>query len=179
MHTIVEGGANDFQVRVFVATGEDNCMRAFVVVGVTVKVANAGVGWAGVNSGRRIVAAFIGDTASATTAENGRERIWSTHTPNIGFTRPATACGSACAEGFEIREIVCACGGRHVQTVIAQELLRRQLELAPKEDLSVFDGQWVVLREGYVVDHAEDAHDLVIADGDAILRVATTPRIVI
>ena len=38
-----------------------------------------------------------------------------------------------------------------------QELAERQRELAPKEDLSPYAGQWVALRNGYVVASALDA----------------------
>jgi hypothetical protein len=59
--------------------------------------------------------------------------------------------------------------------MIAQELLRQQRDLEPKEDLGGYVGQWVVLRDGHVVAHAAAVEDLMsrdeLADGDALLQV--------
>jgi archaeosine-15-forming tRNA-guanine transglycosylase len=58
-----------------------------------------------------------------------------------------------------------------------QEVLREQLEMRPKEDIALFDGQWVLLHGGRVIAHALELSDLSPGDGDALLRVRTTPAI--
>jgi hypothetical protein len=64
--------------------------------------------------------------------------------------------------------------------MVAQELLYQQRELAPKDDLTAFAGQWVVLRRGHVVAHAEEMAELlqrdVLTDRDAVIHVS--PRTV-
>jgi hypothetical protein len=63
--------------------------------------------------------------------------------------------------------------------MIAQELLHQQRELAPKQDLAEFAGQWVVLRDGHVVAHAHEMAELmsqdVLSDRDALIRVPDPP----
>jgi hypothetical protein len=60
--------------------------------------------------------------------------------------------------------------------MIAQELLRRQRELDPKEDLSSYADEWVVLRSGRVLDHGKDLASLMegrtLADQDTVVRVS-------
>jgi hypothetical protein len=57
-----------------------------------------------------------------------------------------------------------------------QEILRQQQETSPKEDLSAYDGQWVVLRNGYVVANGDDPVQLRqrqdVRPDDAIIPVA-------
>lgn len=64
--------------------------------------------------------------------------------------------------------------------MIAQELVRRQRGLDPKEDLTAhYAGEWVILRDGHVIAHAKELGQLVnkglISDGDAVLRVTEAP----
>jgi hypothetical protein len=57
----------------------------------------------------------------------------------------------------------------------AQELLHQQRELAPKQDLTEFAGEWIVLRYGMVVDHARGMDELIsrgLADQDSVLRIS-------
>ena len=60
--------------------------------------------------------------------------------------------------------------------MIAQELLRRQRELDPKEDLAPYTGEWVVLRSGHVLAHHADLAALMdgrtLADQDTVVRVS-------
>jgi hypothetical protein len=60
--------------------------------------------------------------------------------------------------------------------MVSQELLHQQRALAPKEDLAPYAGQWVILREGLVVDHATDIQTLIDrglpGDRDSLLRVS-------
>jgi hypothetical protein len=63
--------------------------------------------------------------------------------------------------------------------VIAQELVRRQRDLEPKDDLDAHAGQWVILRDGHVIAHAQELGQLVtngqLGDGDAVLHVTDDP----
>jgi hypothetical protein len=60
--------------------------------------------------------------------------------------------------------------------MISQELLRQQQDLSPKEDLSPYQGEWVVLRDGYVIAHGPDPVQLRespdVAKDDAIIKVS-------
>ena len=60
--------------------------------------------------------------------------------------------------------------------MVAQELLHQQRALAPKEDLTKFAGQWVVMRDGRVVAHAPVMGELVerglLGDRDSVLHVS-------
>jgi len=60
--------------------------------------------------------------------------------------------------------------------MIAQEVLRRQRELEPKEDLAPYNGQWVLLRYGIVCGHAGNLSELNIQDGDAVMKVVIPTR---
>ncbi len=55
------------------------------------------------------------------------------------------------------------------------EVLRQHEELAPKDDLRQFEGQWVALRRGHVVAHDRDPAELLgrpeVEPGDAIMQV--------
>lgn len=57
------------------------------------------------------------------------------------------------------------------------EVLRQQEELAPKGDLSRYEGQWVALRRGRVVEGAPDPQTLLasgnVLASDAIMHVVT------
>lgn len=59
------------------------------------------------------------------------------------------------------------------------ELLRQQQELAPKDDLSSYDGEWVALRNGHVVAHEADPYELRsrtdVFASDALIRVSCVP----
>lgn len=44
---------------------------------------------------------------------------------------------------------------------MALDVERAQAELQPREDLSQYAGQWVVLRDGHVVAHGPDPAQLV------------------
>jgi hypothetical protein len=63
--------------------------------------------------------------------------------------------------------------------VIAQELVRRQRELDPKEDLTAHAGEWVILRAGRVIAHARELGEIAnagqLGEGDAILHVPEHP----
>jgi hypothetical protein len=66
--------------------------------------------------------------------------------------------------------------------MIAQEVLLQQRKLAPKDDLSEFAGEWVILRDGRVIAHDEDPqqliHDGTLNDRDALIRVSTASRFI-
>jgi hypothetical protein len=61
--------------------------------------------------------------------------------------------------------------------MVAQELLHQQRTLAPKDDLTPFAGQWVVLRDGRVIDSAPKMKELIgrglPGDRDSVLRVSS------
>jgi hypothetical protein len=61
--------------------------------------------------------------------------------------------------------------------MVAQELLHQQRALAPKQDLSKYKGQWVVLRDGRVVDHDMNMQALIerglLSDRDSVIRVSS------
>jgi hypothetical protein len=63
--------------------------------------------------------------------------------------------------------------------MIAQELLHQQRELTPKQDLAQFAGEWVVLRGGRVVAHAQEMAELIsrgdVRDRDAVIRISDLP----
>ncbi len=63
--------------------------------------------------------------------------------------------------------------------MVAQELLHQQRELAPKEDLILYAGQWVAMRDGHVIGSAPTFDELatrgVLRDEDALLRVPDQP----
>ncbi len=58
-----------------------------------------------------------------------------------------------------------------------EELERKQRELAPKDDLSPYVGQWVALRDGRVIASDLDAVALrdnpAVQDGDVLMPVPT------
>lgn len=63
--------------------------------------------------------------------------------------------------------------------MLPYELLRQQQKLAPKADLSAYDGQWVALRNGYVVASGSDPAILRssadVQPHDALILVCVAP----
>jgi type II secretory pathway component PulK len=61
--------------------------------------------------------------------------------------------------------------------MIAQDLVHRQQELAPKDSLAAFAESWVALRQGHVIAQARTMSDLLQRDDvtgrDAVIYVSS------